>query len=430
MSGPAGGVIGSQALGEVLGHDPIITTDMGGTSFDVGLIVGGNPVKTEGAVFGKYHVLSPMIGIETIGAGGGSIAWVVDGHLSVGPESAGAVPGPVCYGKGGLEPTVTDADVVLGIIDPNFFLGGRMQLDPEKARQAIEDRVARPLGLPLTRAAAGIRQVIDQRMGDLIRRVTLQRGYDPQDFVLYAYGGAGPTHCASYGGELRVRQIVVPLTAQTHSAFGAVASDIHCSFVRSDLLRTPPFFDRASRHLDAGRMEAALRTLEKKGEEALARNGVARRDMLFHRYLHMRYRRQTHEVPVPVPGGRLRPRTVEEIVARFEAEYEARYGPGSGFREAGLEVTTFRVEAIGRTPKPRLRAHRRAGRKSKPRGVREVYFYEAGEALPTEIYFGSEVAPGQEMRGPAIIEYVGTTVVIGPGQQAHIDPYLNVLIEP
>ncbi|MBI2881733.1 MAG: hydantoinase/oxoprolinase family protein [Candidatus Tectomicrobia bacterium] len=430
MSGPAGGVIGSRSLGEILGHANIITTDMGGTSFDVGLIVAGSPVKADGAVYDKYHTLVPMMAIETVGAGGGSIARVTDDHLSVGPDSAGAVPGPVCYDRGGADPTVTDADVVLGIIDPAFFLGGRIRLDPQKAHRAIEERVAKPLGLSVLRAAAGIRQVIDQRMADLIRRVTLERGYDPQDFVLYAYGGAGPTHCASYGKELRVSRIVVPLTAGSHSAFGAVASDIQCSFVLSHLMRTPPFFDSASRYLDAGEMEAVFRRLEEKGRKTLARNGVAAGDRRLHRYVQMRYRRQTHEVPVPAPD-RFSPRAVEELARRFEAEYEARYGPGSQFREAGIEVTTFRVEAVGRKVKPRLKARRAAGgTRAKPLGKREVYFYEAGGAYAAEIYQGAQAPPGQEIRGPAILEYAGTTVLVEPGQRALIDPYRNVLIEP
>lgn len=430
-SGPAGGVIGSQALGKILGHDHIITADMGGTSFDVGLIVGGHPVKADWAVYDKYHTLVPAMAIETLGAGGGSIARVVDENLKVGPDSAGAVPGPVCYDKGGREPTVTDADVVLGIIDPDFFLGGRIRLDARKARRAIEEQVAKPLGLSVLQAAAGIRQVIDQRMADLIRRVTLERGYDPQDFVLYAYGGAGPTHCASFGKELHVSQIVVPLTASAHSAFGAVASDIHHSFLLSYLMRTPPFFDRASRYLDPRKMEAVFGTLETKGRKTLLKNGVARRDMKFHRYVQMRYRRQTHEVPVPVTNGRFSRSAVEELVARFEAEYETRYGPGSQYREAGLEVTTFRIEAVGRKANPHLWARGTSkGKKVKSSGSREVYFYEAGRALSTEVYPGSRLPPGQEIKGPAILEYAATTVLIEPGQRVRIDPYLNVLIEP
>jgi N-methylhydantoinase A len=228
-SGPTGGVIGSLYLAEILGHRNVITTDMGGTSFDVGLIVDGRPVVATTSVVEKYHILTPMINIHAIGAGGGSIARVEGGHLKVGPESAGASPGPVCYGRGGSEPTVTDADVVLGIIDPDYFLGGRIRLDKAKAEAVIQEKIAGPLGMTLVEAAAAIRTVADSKMADLLRNLTLEKGYDPRDFVLYAYGGAGPTHCARYGSELNVKAIIVPATATVHSAYGAVASDIHYS---------------------------------------------------------------------------------------------------------------------------------------------------------------------------------------------------------
>ena len=320
MSGPAGGVIGSRMLGEALGHDHIITADMGGTSFDVGLIVNGEPVHAEGAVFDKYHTLAPMMAIETIGAGGGSMARVIEGELLVGPESAGAVPGPACYKRGGTEPTATDADAVLGILNPAFFLGGRIPLAPDRALQAIERRVAKPLGLSALQAAAGIRQIIDQQMADLIRRVTLERGFDPQDFVLYAYGGAGPAHCASFGKELNISEIVMPLTAGSHSAFGAVASDIQRSFALSHLMRTPPLSVDPAADLDARKMETLFRDLEDRGRAALRKNGIPRADMEFHRFVHMRYRRQTHEVPVPVPNGRFYSKSVRALITRFEEE--------------------------------------------------------------------------------------------------------------
>jgi N-methylhydantoinase A len=325
---------------------------------------------------------------------------------------------------------VTDADVVLGIINPSFFLGGRIPLDPKKAYQAIEERVAKPLGLSVLKAAAGIRQIIDQRMADLIRRVTLERGYDPQDFVLYAYGGAGPTHCASFGKELRLSQIVVPQTAGSHSAFGAVTSDARSSFILSHLMRTPPLSDNASDQLNPKEMEGVFQTLEAKGANTLLRSGVAKRNIRFDRYLHMRYRRQTHEVPVPIANGALSRRKLEEIIKRFEDEYEFRYGQGSQYREAGLEITHFRVEAIGHKVKPRLRARRKSSARREAPASRDVYFYEVGRKLRTKFYQGSSVLPGQKIIGPAVLEYVGTTVLIEPGQRAFIDPYLNVRIEP
>ena len=240
-SGPTGGVIGSVFLAEALGHRNVITTDMGGTSFDVGLIIDGKPLVSAVSEVGKYHVATPMVDIRAIGAGGGSIASVADGLLSVGPESAGARPGPVAYGRGGERPTVTDADLVLGIIDPGSFLGGRMKLDTASAKEAIRRHIAEPLGMEVADAAAGIRQVADSQMADLLRELTVGRGRDPRDFVLYAYGGAGPMHCAGFGAELGVPQIVVPATSMAQSAYGAMASDVHISAERSPMLRGGTF---------------------------------------------------------------------------------------------------------------------------------------------------------------------------------------------
>jgi N-methylhydantoinase A len=236
-SGPAGGVLGSLQLAAALGCRNVITTDMGGTSFDVGLIVDGKPLISAGHEAGGYHLNKPTIDIRAIGAGGGSIARVESGLLRVGPESAGANPGPVCYGRGGRRVTVTDADVALGIISPDNFLGGRMRADRDAAINAIGEQIAVPLGLTVERAAAGIRGVVDAHMSDTLREVTVGRGYDPRDFVLFAYGGAGPVHCSAFAAELGVPRIVIPATSMVHSAYGALASDIHQSAERSAIMR-------------------------------------------------------------------------------------------------------------------------------------------------------------------------------------------------
>ncbi len=430
-SGPTGGVIGSLYLAEILGHRNVITTDMGGTSFDVGLIVDGRPLMATTSVVEKYHILTPMIDIHAIGAGGGSIAHVADGHLKVGPDSAGAYPGPVCYDRGGTEPTVTDADVVLGIIDPDYFLGGRIRLNKGKAEAAIREKIAQPLHMTVTEAAAAIRTVVDSKMADLLRNLTLEKGYDPRDFVLYAYGGAGPTHCASYGSELNIKAIIVPSTATVHSAFGAVASDIHHSQSLSDLMRTPPFMDRASNYLDPNRMSSNFKNLERVCAQALAQNGVAEADMEFFRYVDIQYRRQTHQITVPVGTDSLTPEAVDDLIQRFERKYEELYGAGAAYREAGIEITAFRVDAVGRTPKPELRQYELVKTDASPArlGERDVYFGEAEEFVRTRVYRGLDIVAGSRIEGPAILEYPGTTIVIGPGQRGTLDRWLNVVIE-
>ncbi len=430
-SGPTGGVIGSLYLAELLGHRNVITTDMGGTSFDVGLIVDGRPLVATASVVEKYHILTPMINIHAIGAGGGSIAHVEEGHLKVGPESAGADPGPVCYDKGGTEPTVTDADVVLGIIDPDYFLGGRLRLNKAKAEAAILEKIAKPLHMTVAEAAAAIRTVVDSRMADLLRNLTLEKGYDPRDFVLYAYGGAGPTHCASYGSELDIKAILVPATATVHSAYGAVASDIHFSHTLSDLLRTPPFFDKASKFLDSNRISANFDHLEQVCAQGLARNGVAEADRVFFRYVDIQYRRQTHQITVPVKTGQITPETVDDLIEVFEKKYEEIYGAGAAYREAGIEMTTFRMDAVGRMPKPELRQYGRGDTdpSSAHMGDREVYFGGDEGFVRSKVYRGLDINAGCIIEGPAILEYPGTTVVIGPRQRGAMDTRLNIVIE-
>ena len=241
VSGPAGGVLASAALARRLGFPNVITGDMGGTSFDCGLIVDGEPLVTTMSITGSYHIASPRIRVTAIGAGGGSIASIdADGVLIVGPESAGALPGPACYGGDGTRPTVTDADVVLGIIDPKSFLGGAIPLYRDRAEAAIRTHIAEPLGLTGLEAAAGIRAVAENQMADLVRTVTIQQGYDPRDFVMFAYGGAGPTHGYAIAAEAGINTVVIPSTATVHSGFGAVSSDRFRGFQQSDPQHTVP----------------------------------------------------------------------------------------------------------------------------------------------------------------------------------------------
>lgn len=239
-SGPVGGVIATQYLGRVLNEKNLISTDMGGTSFDVGLIVDGIPQSTPVTVMQRYMVMFPAIDVVTIGAGGGSKVWLDEAlTLKVGPMSQGAVPGPACYNMGGREPTVTDADILLGYINPEFFLGGAMPLVPERSRQAFEDRVCRPLGMKVEEAAWGTYEIINAHMADLIRQASVERGYDPREFVLVAFGGCGPTHCTGYGPDIGMKRIVVPPTAPAFSALGIAQSDLKHFFSRSLFLRMP-----------------------------------------------------------------------------------------------------------------------------------------------------------------------------------------------
>ena len=274
--------MGSLQLAQEIGHDNVITTDMGGTSFDVALVVDGKALVSGTHEAGGFHLNTPVIDIRAIGAGGGSIARVEAGLLRVGPDSAGAVPGPVCYGRGGKLATVTDADLVLGILSPDNFLGGRMKLDVAAATAAIREQIAEPLGMSVEAAAAGIRRVVDGHMADTLREVTIGRGHDPRDFVLLAYGGAGPSHCIGYGAELGVPRILIPATSMAHSAYGALASDIQQSAERSLVMRAGGGARDPWDGLDCDAINAVFAELEERCLAAMEQSGFCTRAVRAH----------------------------------------------------------------------------------------------------------------------------------------------------
>ncbi len=429
-SGPAGGVLGSISLGKVLGFPNIIATDMGGTSFDAGLIANSQPTVATVSEVARYHLTMPMIEIISIGAGGGSLCRVDKGQLTVGPQSAGARPGPVCYRKGGTEPTVTDADVVLGYLDPDRFLGGRIKLDREAAAAAIQQKIADPLGIGLLEAASGIRSITDNYMSDLLRTLTVERGHDPSDFVIFAYGGAGPTHCCAYSHDLQVQAIVVPFTATAHSAFGAVGSDLHHTFQMSDSMHTPPYFQKASQHLDVDRINRNLNELAGRGTAALKTDGVAEDHMTLLFRVAMRYRRQVHELEVPLPSPLLDAEGVDAAVERFGRIYEERYGKDTGFREAGVEWSYFKVEALGQIARPKLKMHPMVSKDPSQAltGKKSIFSGDTKTMVVTRIFDGNRIEPGNIIEGPAIIQQQGTTIVVSPEYAATVDQYLNVII--
>jgi len=437
-SGPAGGVLASAALGAVLDAPDVITADMGGTSFDVGLVTDGRALVVTAAFDGGYHLAAPRVAVTARGAGGGSVAFVDDsGALVVGPQSAGSVPGPACYGTGGTAPTVTDADVVLGIIDPDRFLGGRMRLNRELAEEAIRKHVAEPLGMSVEAAADGIRRVVDAQMADQVRAATIQQGRDPRDFVLFAYGGAGPTHAYAFAPDAGIGRVVVPYTATVHSAYGALRADRFRLYQATDRQRTPPWADDPAAHLDAARINECFEALAERCRADFARadsggadSGGADSDLRMDRYLHFRYRGQASDLAVPVPRP-LDADGLRALVADFRRRYEQVFGAGTSLPEAGLEIGTFRLE--GRAPSPAVAAAGAAGRNGPGgtlgdarTGSRRVIF--PGGPATVDEYDGELLPGGAAIRGPAIIDCPGTTVVVGPGQRAATDRDGNIVI--
>ncbi len=430
ISGLAGGLVGSSFISDHLGYKNVITTDMGGTSFEVGIINEGVPLSSNnplapsfGPYVSRYELSIPAIDVTAIGAGAGSIAWIDNGVLKVGPLSAQAVPGPACYGHGGKDPTVTDACLVLGYLSSENFLGGRLVIKPDLSRDALMDKIARPLGMDLIEAAAGIHEVVNNQMADLTRKVTIEKGYDPRSFVLFAFGGAGPMNCAFYGGELGISKILVPGKglATAHSALGIAVSDYKQSFGITDIMTIPVDVERFNGHFD---------DLEKKARKTLSSWGVKENDILLTRTADMQYGKQVHDVNVPVPQGVLNKENIEKIAEAFERKYELMFGADTGFREAGIEIVNFRVEAIGKIDKPELRKYEFVSKdpSSAAKGQRDVFFKRSNDFLKTEIFDGDELLTGNLISGPSIIEFSGTTVTVPPDFRLEVDPYRNLLI--
>lgn len=424
-SGPAGGVLGAQALAAHLEMDRVIVTDVGGTSFDISVIVDGEASYAEAPVFAKYPVALPVVDVASIGAGGGSIAWVEPetGVLKVGPQSAGARPGPACYGAGGEEPTVTDANLVLGRLNPDYFLGGRIGLDPARAVAAIDSRIAGPLGISVEAAAAAIVDIVDAQMADLIRKVTVERGQDPARFVVFGYGGASGLHVGAYATQLGCRHVVIPQTAAVFSAYGIAASDVKRVAMVSDPMRAP---------FDLSRWQARLGKLEESVREQMAVEKLPLEGLAVRKFVDLQFRGQVHTVRVPVfdedlaagDGG-------EGVIDRFTGLYEAKFGPGTAYRRAGVETVTFAVEATASLPKPDLQplplGEADAGQARK--GERPAYIHQAGAFETVPVYAAGRLRPGHRFDGPALIEAEDMTVLVHPGQTLWVDGLLNFRLE-
>jgi len=423
-SGPAAGVVGSGFVGGLIGKQNILATDMGGTTFKVSVIRDGVIEREHKPVILRHSILSSKIWVESIGAGGGSIAWIEPETklLKVGPKGAGAKPGPVCYGLGGREPTVSDADLVLGYLNESYFLGGRMSLNKSAALTAIHGKIAKPLGMDEIEAASGIYRIANSHMSDLIRKATVEKGHDPRNFVLFAFGGAGPVHASRYAAELGIKEVIIPITASVHGATGLISSDVIYEYGKSDHLLVPA---------DLARLNANFSTLVGKAVADLRVAGFKDSDMRIVRSLDMRYRYQVHEIGVPFPPGvaEIKQTDIEALYSRFDELYEAAYGNGSGYREAGKEILIFRVTAVGLLKKPMIKSatiSHSADPENALKAKRNVYFEETRAFTPTDIYDFERLVPGTKLTGPAIVETPVTTIVVNPKDRAMVDEFHNV----
>jgi N-methylhydantoinase A len=432
QSGPAGGIIAAQKLGQLIGEPNVITADMGGTTFDVGIVVDGRPQTAKTSVMARNLLLVPAVEAISIGAGGGSIAWLDSANaLHVGPRSQGARPGPACYGRGGTLPTVTDADVVLGYINPDRFLGGGMQLRADLAYDAIRNHIAHPLGVSVEAAAQAIYEIVNAHMADLVRSVTVGRGFDPRDFAVVAFGGCGPTHCTGFGPDCQPRRIVVPPAATVLSALGIAQSDIKHFHTRTFVR---PVDSKADAQVEL------LKELNSHFEELIAlttaqfeREGIPLEQRTFMRSLDIRYRKQVHELTIPIAAsGRVDGAALAAVIDDFVRTYERIYGADSSIGKSGLELATLRVEGIAKIPRNHDTPRRERGSSSPTAaslGRRKVWWKHFGGFRDTDTFQLEKLVSGNVVEGPAVIEGYGTSIPLHPGQRAQLDEWLNLIIE-
>ena len=424
-SGPAAGVIGSQYLGNLMGDKDVIAADMGGTTFKVGVIQDGELEFAREPMVDRYHYVAPKIEVVSIGAGGGSIVSLEPrtNVPRVGPQSAGARPGPVCYGFGGTEPTLTDVMTLIGYMEPERFLGGTITLDIEAARTVFKAKIADPMDMSVEEAAFGIYRVAAAQITDLIHEITVERGLDPRDFVLHAFGGSCPLLAGVFGQELSVRRIIVPYTASVNCAFGLVSADIAHEYSVTTTRPVPT---------PANEINDLFAPLVERAHAQLADEGFSDDRISLEWSVDLRYGRQVHEVTTPVhavtPLDKI---GFQTLVDDFEALYERKYGKGSAYRDAGMEMTMFRLLARGRMTRPEIVAEALGDIDPSDAqiGRREIFVDASGAMEDADIYDFERLTPGNAVVGPAVIHTPITTIVVQDAQTGRMDEYRNIVIE-
>jgi N-methylhydantoinase A len=423
-SGPAAGVLMAAAYGELAGRGDLIAFDMGGTTAKLALIESGRPLTTTAFELHRVNYVAgsglPMniqaIDLVEIGAGGGSIARAALGVVAVGPESASSTPGPVCYGRGGVEPTVTDADLVLGYLNPDYFAGGSMRLSPGAAARAIEERVARPLGLSLETAAWAIHSMVNTNMELATRVVSIERGRDPRELTLVAFGGSGPVHGCRLAQALGIPRVILPAAAGVTAAIGLLAAE-----VKFDVART---YQRRIEAIDTAFLDGMFAEMEAQAAE-IVRDASVAGEVAIVRSAELRYVGQGYELTVPVPSGALDAAALARVRAAFDEVYAARYGyanPGEG-----VEAVTWKLSAVGGTPRVSL-AKISSGAGDARKGMRRAYFPETSGYVDCPLYDRYRLAPGATLAGPGIVEERESTTVLPPGVVASVDEYATLVV--
>jgi N-methylhydantoinase A len=418
-SGPAAAFPASLFFANVLDAQDVLSVDMGGTSFDVGLVKDRKIKPTTDGRVGHQRNATPMVDVHAIGTGGGSIAWIdPNGILRVGPQSAGSVPGPACYDKGGTAPTVTDANLILGYLNPENFLGGRMTINFAAAAKALKT-LAQQLGVQIIEVAEAIYNVVNENMINAINLAAIRRGYNPQHFLLIVGGGTGATHAVGLANKLKISHILVPKQSPVYCAFGLLLSDLKHNYVRSYI--TP------LNQADFSELNGIFEEMECRGKQTLEREGILPQDVLFHRSADMRYIGQYKEIAIDLPAENLSSTDVH----RIEKSFSERHNQLFTFcdQNRGLELLTLKVEAIGKVPRVSLHENltNEVDSSRALKGTRDVYFTEVKGFLDTKIYDGDLLKPGNVIEGPAIVEEIALTLVIPPITRFKVDGYGNYL---
>jgi N-methylhydantoinase A len=415
LSGPAGGPGAGLFYVGAHGQDRCITTDMGGTSFEASVAVGAPMVKNDGEI-ARHKIALPMLDIHTIGAGGGSIGWLDEGGLlRMGPQSAGADPGPACYGRGGRLPTTTDANVVLGYLDPAFFAGGRMTLDVQAARRAIDEHIAAPMGLTIEKAAAGMYRVACNNMAQGVREVTIKRGFDPREFPLIPGGGAGPIHGCLICSELEIPLQIVPREASVLCAFGMLMCELRHDFVRTFVARLEG--------LDWARLAALVRAMTEEGTRLLSEERIPPERRRVELRLDCRYLKQYHEVSVTVPVAMIERRDADAIASSFHAEHQRLYGYSLQAEGSPVEIINVRLQAIGATDRPSVRSEGVGASDASAalKGRRSVYIPERDAFAAVAVYDGHRMHCGHRVEGPALVEQQTTAIFVSESYDCVVD---------
>ncbi len=418
LSGPAGGALTGELLARTTQNENVITVDVGGTSSDICLIEATQAGLTTESDIEGYPIKLPMIDINTIGAGGGSIAWIdPGGALQVGPMSSGSVPGPVCYGRGGTEPTVTDANAILGRINPEYILGGEMRVHLEDACKVMQDKIAAPLRLDLLEVAEGIIRVVNANMVRGMRRVSVERGYDPRDFALVPFGGAGPLHGADLAESLSMDRVIIPIHPGIGSAFGMLSADVRHDYVKTHIT--------LAEEADHKQVEVLFAEMEAQATDQLNREGFSGEAVILDRKVDMRYLRQAYELTVPLTEAPFSPEAVTQLVRRFHDMHRHAYGYAR--HEEPVEIVNLRLVALGKLPGLKLQP-RESGYDAQPKPFANRTVYFGSRPLETAIYQRDTLKPGQVVPGPAIIEQLDSTVVVSPTFAAECDLYGNLIL--